>query len=233
MCRGYNSGNRCIHGYRHIFRHADGERNPARGREKKELKDQLLFWGKKSPRLCISKMQIKWSLFYGKLKNLDWPLQRDIPEILRMHMVQNWLRERKRESKKVILMSEILARPVLRRNTWWNLTTSRLYQQGRVEFGEKYASTTRRQLLFFSCGGARDTEDRIFVLDSGASMHNSEQRRFELRYNGYFEKVQNSISDLPRSGTVQKKVSTSFCSWFRSVRNSAVTRCNASGSIAS
>ena len=33
-------------------------------------------------------------------------------------------------------------------------------------------------------------------------MHNSEQRRFQLRYNGYFDKVQNSISDSPRPGSV-------------------------------
>ena len=29
--------------------------------------------------------------------------------------------------------------------------------------------------VLFSCEGAKDTEDRMFVMDSGASMHNAEQ----------------------------------------------------------
>ena len=41
----------------------------------------------------------------------------------------------------------------------------------------------------------------------------SKERRFELTYNGYFEKVQNPISDLLRlRGSANKRVSTSFCS---------------------
>ena len=102
-------------------------------------------------------------------------------------------------SKKVNLMSEILARPVLRRNTWGNLTTSRLYQQSSVEFGEKICKLKAEDnYVLFSCEGARDTEDRTFIVDSGASMHNAEQGRLEHRNNGHFEKVQNPISDLPR-----------------------------------
>ena len=42
----------------------------------------------------------------------------------------------------------------------------------------------------------------MFIMDSVASMHNAERRRCELRYNGYFEKVQNPINDLPRLGAV-------------------------------
>ena len=29
VCRGYKSGNRCIHGYRCLVRHADGEKKPS------------------------------------------------------------------------------------------------------------------------------------------------------------------------------------------------------------
>ena len=29
--------------------------------------------------------------------------------------------------------------------------------------------------VLFSCAGARDTEDRMFIVYSGASMHNAEQ----------------------------------------------------------
>ena len=63
----------------------------------------------------------------------------------------------------------------------------------------------------------------MFDMDSGASMHNAEQRRIKLRYNGYFEKVQNTIMRLTATGcSANIRVSTSFCSWSRSVRNTAI-----------
>ena len=80
------------------------------------------------------------------------------------------------KSKRVNLMIEFLVRLVLRRNTWWNLTTSRLYQQRSVEFGEKICKLKAEDnYVLFSCEGARDTEDRMFGMDSGASMHNAKQ----------------------------------------------------------
>ena len=57
--------------------------------------------------------------------------------------------------------------------------------------------------VLFSCEGARDTEDRMFVLESEASMHIAEQRRIELRYNGYFEKVQKNHGRHTATGEVQ------------------------------
>ena len=108
-------------------------------------------------------------------------------------------------SKKVNLMSEILARLFLRRNhqrkphdkqgkVAWKLArkTWKLKAEDKATF---YSPVERK--------GARDTEDRTFIVYSGASTHNAEQRRIELRYNGYFEKVQNSTCDLPRPGAVQ------------------------------
>ena len=43
----------------------------------------------------------------------------------------------------------------------------------------------------------------MFIVYSGASVHNAEQEGSKLRYNGYFEKVQTPISDLPQPGAVQ------------------------------
>ena len=87
-------------------------------------------------------------------------------------------------SRKVNLMSEILARPFLRRNTWGNLTTSRLYQD------------TKRSFVYCVFGS--------FNAQCWA-------RRFELRYNGYFGKVQNHHQQLTAGGSsANKRVSTSF-----------------------
>ena len=51
----------------------------ARGREKKILKVQLLFWGKEESKVVYLRTQIQWNLFCEKLENWDWPLQRDTP----------------------------------------------------------------------------------------------------------------------------------------------------------
>ena len=59
VCRGCKSGNRCIHGYRCLFRHADGNKETQSEVEKnKVLKDQFpILKEKKRPRLCISKLR--------------------------------------------------------------------------------------------------------------------------------------------------------------------------------
>ena len=51
-----------------------------------------------------------------------------------------------------------------------------MYQQSSVEFGENICKLKAEDnYVLFSCEGARDTGDRMFVMDSGASMHNAEQ----------------------------------------------------------
>ena len=132
-------------------------------------------------------------------------------------------------------MSEILARPVWGTTTWGNVTTSRLYQQSSVEFGEKICKLKPKIKLRFILLWRRQRHRRSYVYCVFGSFNaQCWARRLELRYNGYFEKVQNTICDLPRPGdSANKGVSTSVCSWSPSVRNSAITRWNASGSIAS
>ena len=88
--------------------------------------------------------------------------------------------------------------------TWWNLTTSRLYQQSSVEFGGKDAQCWAREIYAQT---KRDTSRR---------------------------RSRNPMTVLAVTRkSANKWWRTSFCSRFRSVRDSAITRCNASGSIAS
>ena len=83
-------GNWCICGIRCLFSTCWREVTSARGREKKVLKEQLLLWEKKQrSKVVFPKTQIQWVLFYGKMKNWDWTLRRDTPEVLRMHLVRN------------------------------------------------------------------------------------------------------------------------------------------------
>ena len=67
-------------------------------------------------------------------------------------------------SQKVNFISEILARPVLRNNTWGNLTTSRLWQQSSVEFGEKHAQCWAREV----CGEGPETIWRYMQINEDA-----------------------------------------------------------------
>ena len=126
-------------------------------------------------------LNTQWILFYGKLDgNLE------------------------ALSKKVNLMSEILAHPVLRNNNWGNLTTSRLWQQSSVEFVEKSAQCWAREI------------------------------KAQIKMDTLRRRSKDHTTVLAMDGKVQiNEDARVFRSWFRSVRNSAITRWNASGSIAS
>ena len=93
---------------------------------------------------------------------------------------------------------------------------------------------TEDKATFYSFVEAKVVRDTWVRMDSGASMHNPEQRRIKFRNNGYFEKVQKLHVRLTATrSSANQRVSTSFCSWSRSVRNKAITRWNVSDSIAS
>ena len=61
----------------------------ARGREKKVLKEQLLFWGKKSPRMCISKLRSNEFYSTESWRNGIERFGRTHHEILSMPFVRN------------------------------------------------------------------------------------------------------------------------------------------------
>ena len=82
-------------------------------------------------------------------------------------------------TKKVNLMSEILARPVLRNNTWGNVTTSRLWQQSSVEFGkEKCTMLSERDLSSEKKEDiSRRSKDHMTVLTGNGKVQINEDER--------------------------------------------------------
>ena len=65
----------------------------------------------------------------------------------------------------------------------------------------KFASSSRTlNYVLFSCEGARDTEDRMFIVCSGASKHNAEQGELS---SDTLRRSNNPMCDLPRPGAVQ------------------------------
>ena len=143
VCRGYKSGNRCIYGHRCLFRHADGEKaNPARGREKKVLKEQLLFWGKKGPRLCISKLRSK-EVSSAQSRRIG--IERfggTHHKILRTRVVRNSNSGKRRAisrryPKRWTSWAKSLRAQVWGKNTWGNLKTRRVCPQSSIGLLEK------------------------------------------------------------------------------------------------
>ena len=144
--------------------------------EKKVLKEQLLFWGKKRVQGCVSENSDPMNSILREAEELGL-------NALAGHTMKflgcDWYgtefgkegSDLEELSEEVNLMSEILARSVLRNNTWGNLTISRLWQQRSVEFGWK--------------------------------MHNAEEERSKLTWNGYLEMVQKPFYGLTETGKVQ------------------------------
>ena len=152
-----------------LYRHAEGEKQPQREVEKRRyLRISGYSEGKKSPRLCISRLRS--NEFYS---TESWRIGierfRTHHEILRMHLVQDWIRERKKQSGGIIQKGWTSWAKSLRAQfggttTWGNLTTSRLYQQRSVEFGEKICKLKPKTTTFYSPVKAPETQKIVCLL---------------------------------------------------------------------
>ena len=180
VCRGYKSGNRCIHGYRCLYRQADSKSNLS-ARLRREYSRNSCYSEKKMSKVVYLKAQIQWLLFYWILKNWDWTLRRDTPEILRMHLVQNWIRKTKGQSGESNQKREPHERnpsaPISEEQPPEETTLQEdCDSKAAWNLATKVASWSRTlDYVLFSCEGAKDTEDRMFTVSSGASMQNAEQ----------------------------------------------------------
>ena len=160
---------------------------------------------KKRPRskvVCLKK-QIQWILFTGKLKNWDWTLRQETPEMLRMHVVQNWIRERKGQSGGIIQKGEPhernLCAQFLERNTWGTSLQTDCTSKVAWKASSSWTST---YVLFSLWRRQRHRSVNVYCV-FGSFNAQYWAKRIEVRYNGYFEKVQNPLSDLPQPGVVQ------------------------------
>ena len=153
-----------------------------------------------------------------------------------MHLVQNWIRERRRQSGGIIQKGErnpcapsLEEQPLEEASLQEDCESKAAWNLAR-----KYASSSGTLNYVLFSLWRRQRHKRLYVYCVFGSFNaQCWARRFELRYNGYFEKVQKPHKRLTATeDSANKRVSTSFCSRFRSVRNSATTRWNASDSIA-
>ena len=156
------------------------EEQPQREVEKKVLRDKLLSWKKKKSKVVYLKTQRQRILFYGKLENWDWTLRRDTPEIFRMHLVQREFGKEGQSGGTIQKGDPHEQNPCApgveeqppEETSWQAGCTSKV----AWNLATKYASLSRTwNNVLFSCEGARETEDRMFIVYSGASVHNAEQ----------------------------------------------------------
>ena len=159
VCRGYKSGNRCIHGCRCLCRRqADGKSDLARGRRRRYSRNRCYL--EKKRRSKVVYLRLRSNAFFS-MKSWRIGTERfggTHLKILRMHLVQNWIRERKRQSGGIIQKGEphernLCAPGFEEQPLEENLTTSRLYQQSSVEFGDKICKPNikLRIILLWRC----------------------------------------------------------------------------------
>ena len=184
--------------------------------------------------MCL-KIQARRSLYCGKVGKRDWTLRRDTPFNSQDSLGTKFKGKGHLEafSKKVNLMSEILARPSLRKEHWGNLMTRRV----RPQTNEKTQDRGQNYVLF-SCGNkgtcaSVQKHRRAHVCGWFWSFNaHAEQEGFKLRWNW----VSAEIHEPHNCGDGQwrsanERGSTSVRSRSRSVRHSANTRWHACSSI--
>ena len=150
----------------------------------REVKEQLLFWGKKkkSPRLCISTLSAKE--FYSTESLRIGIVNASAGHTMKFSQCtwyETKIRERKRHSVEFVQKGEPHERNPYAPSLEEQPPEETSWQAGcdsktAWNLARKYASSkSEDNYVLFSCEGARDTEYRMFVMDSGASMHNVEQ----------------------------------------------------------
>ena len=180
------------------------EEQPQREVEKKVLRDKLLSWKKKKVQGCVSQNSAPTNSIIRKARELGLNASAGHTWNFQDASGTTWIRERR-----AIRRHHPKRRPSWRARcwgttTWGNLMTSRLYQQSSMEFGDKICKLNPNMKQRFILLWRRQRHRRSYVYCVfGSFSAQCWARRIEHTYDGYFEKVQNPICDLPRLGTVQ------------------------------
>ena len=148
---GYKSGNRCIYGYRCYVDKLMVRGNPARGRQEVTQGAVAILRRKKGAKLCIRSNE-----FYSTGSWRNWDLN---PSAGHTWNAQDASGTKQNSEKKKAIWRHYPKRwtswaKSLRAwfwgtTTWGNLTTSRLYQQSSMEFGEKICKLKPNMKLRF------------------------------------------------------------------------------------
>ena len=175
MCRDYKSGNRCTYRSDCLYRHADGEEKPIKKSKKESTQGAVA--------ILKEKIQSKEVYSAESWANENERFDGTHHIILRTHLVRNSNSGKNGHletiSKKVNLMSEILARPSLRKKHLRKPQDKKsVPAKQHGIWREKTKLKAEDKATFHSPVKIKapvlvstNTEERMFVVDSGASMH--------------------------------------------------------------
>ena len=212
----YKSGNRCIYGNDCLYRHADGEEKPSKKSKKESTQGAVAILRQQRVQGCASHKSDPKKSFLRKAGQTRLNASaRTHHKILRTHVVRNSNSGKKR----AISRQEECARKAS-----WDLSRKNVL-----------SSRPRTKLRFIllwkkDTGASLQKHRRAYVCGwFGSFSAHAEQEGFKLSRNGYFAEIQNPYDGGDRKWrSANKRGSTSFRSWSRSVRHSAITRRNAS-----
>ena len=181
------------------------EEQPQREVEMKVLTDKLLSW-KKKPRLCISNsaptnsiLQKSRELGLNASAGHTWNFSGGKEEGQSGGTIQ------KGDPHEQNPCAPCVEEQPLEETSWQAGCTSKV----TWNLATKCASSSRTwNNVLFACEGARDTEDRMFIVSPGASVRNAEQGELTTHTMDTLRK--NTICDLPRRDSANKRVSTIF-----------------------
>ena len=192
VCRGSKSGNTCIHGYRCLCRQADGKSNLSARSKRRYSRISCYAEKKKNVQGCVSQNSDPMNSILRKVEELGLNASAG-------HTWNSWdasgttLNSGKKKAiwrhypKRWTSWAKSLRARFWGTATWGNLTTSRLYQQGSVEFGEKICKLKPNIKLRVILLWRRQRHRSAYVYCVFGSVNaQCWARRFELRYNGYF-----------------------------------------------
>ena len=207
VCRGYKAGNSCIHGYRCLCRQADGKSNLSARSKKKVRQGAVAMMRRRTKGFRISKLRSNEFCSIGKLKNWIERFGGTHLKILRMHLVQNWIRQRNKgnleaSSKKGEPHERNPCAPGFEEQPPEETSlqagcTSKVARN----LARKYASLGRTLIcvliFLWRCQRHRSAYVFLCILEVNAQCW---ARRIELRYNGYVEMVQKLNMRLTATG---------------------------------
>ena len=186
------------------------------------------------------KIQIQWILSCGKLENWDWTLRRDTTENSQDASGAKLNSGKKRQSGGIIQKGEPHERNPCAPDFQEQPPEETSRQAGCTSkvawnLARKYASSSRRQLRFILLWRRQRHISAyvclLWIRELQCTMLSKENWAQIQWILWQGPKPHKRLTAIGSSAI--KRVSTSFCSWSRSVRNSAITRWNASDSVAS
>ena len=209
MCRNYKSGNRCIHGNNCLSRHADGEEKPSKRSKSQSTQGAVAILKEQKFQGFASQNSRSKEVYSAK----SWANEIERfggthYKILRTHLVRssnsgkNWAISRRRSLRK-----EHPRKPHDKKSTPAKQHGIRRYRYIYIYI---YKLKAEEKATFYSILKIRspvpvskNTEERMFVVDSGASMHMLSKKDLSSDEMDTLRRSRNPTTVVTANGEVQ------------------------------